>query len=126
MSNQQRARLQDTSHLAPTNFEFGLYMWSRPVARAFRRYVMDIHWGYEPPDVRLVQFRASGRMGRRSRVFVVHLVVSLEVVPLPTLSWSELGALARAIRTTLETNHDLTCPTIDRTVIDIEYIATKS
>jgi hypothetical protein len=116
----------DTSHLSPSNFDLSLYMWRRPSLAVGRGYTLDFHWGSDPPDVRHVRFRASGALSRHSRVFDVHLVISLEEQKVSIQTWSSMGMLAKAIQMVLERDHDFVVKPIDRTVIDVDYVDTKN
>ena len=110
----------DTHHLSPTQYEIPLYSWFKPeLARGPR----ERFWGTEPPEVKLTRFQANGVLNGRRRVFDVHLVLALDDVPMQT--WNSLGVMAYMLQTGLEALFNITVKPIDRTVIDVDYIAKK-
>ena len=116
-------RKTDTSHLNPAQYDVLLHVWHKPAMTTRGHTSIDFFWGVSPPDVAQVKFRASGSLNQRRRLFDVHLVSTLDAVPLQT--WASMGQIAFHLQNALETFFEITVRPIDRTVIDIDYIDAK-
>ena len=123
LPREQPAKQYDTSHLNPVQYDVSLHVWHRPPITGRGHTSIDYFWASKPPEVAQVKFRASGSLNHRRRLFDVHLVHALDFVPLQT--WASMGQIAFYLQEALETFFDITVRPIDRTVIDIEYIAAK-
>jgi len=117
---EEPARKYDTSHLNPAQYDVLLHVWHRPLITGRGYTSIDFFWATKPPDVAEVRFRASGSLNHRRRLFDVHLVHALDVVPMQT--WASMGQIAFYLQDALETCFDITVRPIDRTVIDIDYV----